>query len=124
MGFFSVHNIWCSLDPKGINKHDQLDSNNPRAPEHLKTQEMCDEAVRIESLSLAYVPDHFKNTRNVQWGSVQQVMHDVVYPWPFLEQEMCNEIMRTMPNAFYCIPDDFKRQKMCIKAIEVDPSFF
>ena len=28
--------------------------------DHLKTHEMCDEAVRIESLSLAYVPDRFK----------------------------------------------------------------
>ena len=31
--------------------------------------------------------------------------------------------MRTMPNAFHCIPDCFKTQEMCIKAVEVDPSF-
>ena len=33
-----------------------------KIPDHLKTQEMCDEAVDIEPLSyaLAYVPDHFK----------------------------------------------------------------
>ena len=29
-------------------------------PDHLKTQEMCDEAVRTNSLSLVYVPDRFK----------------------------------------------------------------
>ena len=29
-------------------------------PDHLKTQEVCDEAVRTESLSLAYVIDCFK----------------------------------------------------------------
>ena len=29
-------------------------------PEHLKTQEMCDEAVGIEPRSLAFIPDHLK----------------------------------------------------------------
>ena len=29
-------------------------------PDHLKTQEMCDEAVCIESYPLEVVPDHFK----------------------------------------------------------------
>ena len=38
-------------------------------PDHLKTQEMCDEAVSTEPLSLAYVPDRFKM------------------------QEMCNEVV-------------------------------
>ena len=31
--------------------------------------------------------------------------------------------MRTMPNAFHGIYDCFKTQKMCIKAVKVDPSF-
>ena len=31
--------------------------------------------------------------------------------------------MCTMPNAFHRIPDHFKTQEMCIKAVEVDPSF-
>ena len=29
-------------------------------PGRLKTQEMCDETVRINLISLAYVPEHFK----------------------------------------------------------------
>ena len=29
-------------------------------PDHLKTQEMCNDAVHIEPLSLAYVLDRFK----------------------------------------------------------------
>ena len=33
------------------------------APEHLKTQEMCDKAVCIEPCSLAFVPDHFKTEK-------------------------------------------------------------
>ena len=32
-------------------------------PDHLKTQEMCKEAVRTEPLSLAYVPDCFKTQK-------------------------------------------------------------
>ena len=28
-----------------------------------------------------------------------------------------------MSDAFYHSPDHFKRQKMCINAVEVDPSF-
>ena len=65
-------------------------------PNHLKTQEMCDEALRINPLSLAYFPGHL------------------------ITQEMCNETMRAMPNAFHRIPDRFKSQEMCTKAVEVN----
>ena len=34
-----------------------------------------------------------------------------------------SEIMRTKPDAFHRIPDHFKTQKMCIKAVGVDPFF-
>ena len=53
---------------------------------------MCDEAVRTEPRSLAYVPDRCKT------------------------EEMCNKIIRTMPNAFHR-----KTQEMCINTVEVDP---
>ena len=36
---------------------------------------------------------------------------------------MCNEVMRTMPHSFHRIHDGSKTQEMCIKAVEVDPSF-
>ena len=36
---------------------------------------------------------------------------------------MCNEIMRTIPEPFHHVADCFKTEKMCIKAVEVDPSF-
>ena len=58
---------------------------------------MCDEAVRTEPRSLAYVPDRFKT------------------------EEMCNKIISTMPNAFHRIPYRFKTQEMSINAVEVDP---
>ena len=43
---------------------------------------MCHEAVRIESVSLAYVPDRFKrkNARNLQRGSAKQAMLDIICP--------------------------------------------
>ena len=103
--------------PKGINKMSALRGNRffgrmigglghrlsnipcwiKEIPKHLKTQEMCDEAVRINPLSLAYVPDHLTM------------------------QEMCNEIMHIMPNVFHRIPNRFKTQEMCVKAVEVNP---
>ena len=66
---------------------------------HLKTQQICIEAVRIESFLLAYVLDHLKD---------QEMYNDVVrnklYMMLFVSyhlktMEMCNDIMRTMPDA-------------------------
>ena len=92
-------------------------------PGHLKTQEMCNEAVRINPLSLVYVPDHFK----IQ-GMCNEVVHNkpcmmLFVPDHLITQEMWNEIMRTMPNVFARIPDRFKTQEMCIKAVGIDPFF-
>ena len=43
-------------------------------PEHLKTQEMCIEAVRIKPYSLAHVPAHFKT---------QETYDEVVFHNPY-----------------------------------------
>ena len=62
--------------------------------DHLKTQEICNEAMRIEPLSLTYVPDNFKT------------------------QEMCTEAVQIEPNVLACAPDDlFKTQEMCNEAV-------
>ena len=66
--------------------------------DHLKTQEMCDEAVHTKPPSLAYVPDHFKT------------------------QEICNEAMCREPYALGFVPDHLKTEGMSKKAIEKDPS--
>ena len=50
-------------------------------PDHLKTQEMCNEAVSIEPLSLVYVPDYFKT------------------------QKMCNEAVKVDPCFSTNVPD-------------------
>ena len=56
-------------------------------PDHLKTHEMCNEALCNKLCMMLFVPDHF---------------------WT---QEMCNKIMHTMPNTFHHILDCFKTQK-------------
>ena len=66
-------------------------------PGHLKTQEMCNEAVHIEPCSFQFFPDHLKT------------------------QKMYNEIMPIDPAAFFCIFDGFKTQEMYEKAVEVTP---
>ena len=81
---------------------------------------MCDEAVRTEPLSLAYVPDHFKTQEMCNEAVRNKLCMILFVPDHFWMQEMCNEIMRTMPDAFNRIPDRFKTQKMCDKAVKDD----
>ena len=88
-------------DLKSINKHDQLDSNNPSAP---------------------------KDAGNVQRGrthkfTVQQSMHAVICPWSFLD---VGNVQRD--NAYHAIciskylTDYLKTQEMCEKAVKDDSS--
>ena len=92
-------------------------------PDHLKTQEMCNEAVRIKPLSLVYVLDYLK-TQEMCLEVVQNKPCMLLFvPNHLITQGMCNKIMRALPEAFHRIPDRFKTQEMCIKAVEVDSSF-
>ena len=52
-------------------------------PDHLKTQEICDEAVDINPLSLAHVPDRYKT------------------------QEMWDKVVRNKLYMLLFIPDHF-----------------
>ena len=77
-------------------------------PDHLKTQEMCNEAVRINPLSLTYVSDRFK-TQEMCLEVVRNMACMLLFVTDHLRtQEMCNEIMRTIPKAFHRIPERFK----------------
>ena len=60
-------------------------------------QEMCNDAVRIEPQSLAFVPDHFK------------------------VQSVCNDAVRIKPLSLVHVPDRSKTQEMCKKTVRVDP---
>ena len=89
--------------------------------DHLKTQEMCDEAVDIEPLSLAYIPDHFKTQEmcNKTVRNETYVLRCV--PNHFKTQEMCNGVAHNSPWELRFIPDHFKTEEMCNEAVEVCP---
>ena len=53
-------------------------------PDRLKTEDMCIEAVRRDEYTLGYVPDNLKT------------------------QEMCNEAVRNKPAVFVLVPNRFK----------------
>ena len=42
-------------------------------PDHLKTQEMCNKAVRIEPCSLAFIPDYLKTQK--MWDDAVRKRH-------------------------------------------------
>ena len=69
-------------------------------PDHLKTQEMCIEAVGLEPHSLACVPDRFKT------------------------QEMCIKAAEENPFMLKYVPDQYKTQEMCDKAVCINPAAF
>ena len=55
-------------------------------PDHLKTQDMCSEAVRIDSYLVLCAPYQYKT------------------------QQMCNELMSNRPAIFDLVSDRFKTQ--------------
>ena len=65
-------------------------------PDHLKLQEMCNEAFDIEPFSLAFIPDHFKT------------------------QEICERVVEEGSYMQMFVPDHFKT-KMCEKAVKAYP---
>ena len=102
-----------------------LFTNAPRwireIPNHLKTHEMCDEAVRMEPRSLEFVPNHFK-TKEICNKAVRRELYTLVHvPDHLITQEMCEEVIRVRLAAFFLIPDCFKTQEICIRAVKVDP---
>ena len=95
------HKIWASPDPKSINKMINLFLKMMFQDIFLRmgkyipwTQGMCHEAVRIESRSLAFIPDHFKT------------------------QAMCNEAVEQNLYTLKFVPDQLKTQEMCKRASE------
>ena len=60
-------------------------------PGHLKTQDMCNDAVHIEPGSLEFVPDHFKT------------------------EEPCNEEVHRESYALDYIPDHFKIRRCAMR---------
>ena len=62
-------------------------------PDHFKTQEMCNKAVKHDSWMIKYVPDQFKT------------------------EEMCKELVTHKAWMLDYVPDRLKTQEMCNKAV-------
>ena len=76
-------------------------------PKHLKMQEMCDAAVRIEPWPLRYVPNHLKTQKMCNLAVVHKPYTMVYVQDQCKTQEICHEAMH-----IFVVPDDFKTQEM------------
>ena len=65
-------------------------------PDHLKTQKICDDAVRRIPFYLEYVPDHLKT------------------------HEMCDRVVDIKPWLLKFVADHLKTRRMCDKAVRED----
>ena len=65
-------------------------------PDHLITQEICNEAVRIEPYLFAVVPHRFKT------------------------HEMCNDAVLREAFTLYYVPEDLKNQEIYNEAVRID----
>ena len=85
--------------------------------DQLKTQEICNKAVRIEPTLLVFVPDCFK-TREMCNEAVRN------WPWPSFfpdhlrTRETCIEVMQALPKAFTWMCAHLKTQDMCKNPLE------
>ena len=68
-------------------------------PDHLKTEEMCDEAMHIEPLSLTYDPYRFRTQEMCDEAVHKKLCMILFVPNLSWNYEMCNKIMRTMSDA-------------------------
>ena len=80
-------------------------------PGHLKTQEMCDEAVRIGPRSSAHVSDCFKTEDMFSEAVVRDAYTLDNVPDHMMTQKICNEAMREKPAASSLVPNHFITQK-------------
>ena len=69
-------------------------------PRHLKTQEMCEEAVWIEPQYLSFIPNRFKS------------------------EGLCIKAVRRNPFALGCVPDNLKMQKYVTRQCEKTQQHF
>ena len=69
-------------------------------PDHIKSQELCNEAVEEDPDFLAYTPDRLKT------------------------QEMCNRAVPRKPYTLRFIPEHLKTQEMCNDIMRINPAVF
>ena len=79
-------------------------------PDHLKTQEMCDEVVAHNLSNLRFVPDHFK---------IQEVCDDAALMDRGMIFITYDEVLLRLPSVlFSLISGHLKTQEMCGKTVE------
>ena len=84
-----------------------------------KTQEMFDDAVRVDPWLLGGVPEQY-----ITQGMCNEAFEEEPYaleciPDQYITRGMCNEIMRINSGELYLVPDCFKIEETCIKALKV-----
>ena len=91
-------------------------------PEHLKTEEMCNEAVAQFPYALYYVPDYLKTKEMCDDAVDNNPAVLFLVPDRFKTKGMCIEALEVDPWSLYDIPDNLKTEETCNKAVEDDPS--
>ena len=80
-------------------------------PDHLKTQEMCDDAVSKGPYNLKNVPGHLK-TEKMCKKAVEDESETLEYvPNYFKTQKMCDKAMKDDPYSLQFVPDQFVTQQ-------------
>ena len=90
-------------------------------PDHLKTQEMCNEAVHINPLLLTYVSDHF-NTEEMCKEAVTNKAYTLRYVLDYLKtQEVCEKAVEEDPWELKDVPYYYQTEKMWEEVVEKNP---
>ena len=89
-------------------------------PDHLKTQQMCDEAFEEKPYSLKYVPDHLKTKEMCERAVEENRWFLEFVPGKCKTQKMCKRAVEDDTDVLEFVPDHFKTQEMCEEAVEVE----
>ena len=80
-------------------------------PDHLKTQEIWNDAVRMEPFSLLYIPDHFKTQETCDKAVTEDAFYFICVPDRFKAHEMCDNVVRDGTFSLVCVTDWFVTQQ-------------
>ena len=79
-------------------------------PDHLKTQEMCNEVMRTMPDAFHLIPDHFKTQGMCIKATEVNLWQLYHVPECFKTQELCNDAVKKKPSSLQYFPDWFMAQ--------------
>ena len=88
-------------------------------PDDLKTQEMCNETVRIDPWLLYDVQYRFRD--------LEMIIRATIHPLRFIPSDhprakgVCERVVEKDPSQLTDVPGHFKTRKMCDKAVDSNP---